>query len=201
MRFAPDLLSVAQLDTIPRDKFLCYFALREAEVVLGGHYDFWSNFYLGWLGFLVNDHVELLISSRPFDDLVDLGAMFTWRGYLDTCFADLGDEAVEITGVLIDGIPTSKYLWTNGETVWNDSNQTVSFRNVLYMTRGLNFNCSFTITPNAFFNLLCVGLISHLYYSSFLCPRVAAIQQQVLDTGPVVNLGYATSLSTIKGIR
>ena len=40
MRFAPDLLSVAQLDTIPRDKFLGYFALREAEVVLGGHYDF-----------------------------------------------------------------------------------------------------------------------------------------------------------------
>ena len=69
------------------------------------------------------------------------------------------------------------------------------------MTRGLNFNCSFTITPNAFFNLLCVGLISHLYYSSFLCPRVAAIQQQVLDTGPLVNLGYTTSLSTIKGIR
>lgn len=195
MRFAPDLLSVAQLDTIPRDEFLGYFALREAQVVLGGHNNFWSKFYLGWFGFLVNDHVELF-SSRPFNDLVDFGAMFTGGGYLDTCFADLGDEAVEEARVFFDGIPMSKYFWTNGETVWNDSNQTVLFRNVLYMTRRLRFNCSFSITPSVILNLLYVGFSNHLHFSRFLCPRVACNTEAGSWYG-ATNLGYTSSLSTI----
>lgn len=187
MRFAPDLLSVAQLNTIPRGKCLGYFAPGEPEVVLGGHNDFWSTFNFGWFGFLINDHVKLL-SSGPFNDLVDFSAMFTRGGYLNTCFADLGDETMEVTCVLFDGIPKRKYFWTNGETVWNDSNQTVLFRNVLYITRRLNCNCSFTInSSNKICNLLYVGFSNHLRYSRFLRPRVAfntAIQ--VLDLGPLI---------------
>lgn len=101
---------------------MCYFVLREVEVVFGGYYDFWFNFYFGWFGFFVNDYVELFISFRFFDDFVDFGVMFIWWGYFDICFVDFGDEVVEIMGVLIDGILMSKYFWINGEIVWNDSN-------------------------------------------------------------------------------
>lgn len=194
MRFAPDLLSVAQFDTIPRDKFLGYFALREADLVLRGHNDFWSKFYLGWFGFLINDHVKLL-SSGPFNNLVDFGAMFTWGGYFDTCFADLGDKAMEVARVFFDGIPTSKHFRTNGETVWNDSNQTILFRNVLYMTRSSNFNCSFSITLSVIFSLLYVGFSNHLHYSRFLCPRVAC-NTAAVSRHKTTNFGYTSKLST-----